>query len=453
MKKCLLLLIVSFLFVTCQLSNDYEEDIEQRIEITISGKIATSHTSQVSAIKKVSGKDTNPNNFTEGVITLTWDKGDEIMVTTEDELAVFCLKEGEGTKYALFKGDILPNTESYSVVYPAGYTDDVLYKQTYVPNGFGKDLMKLSTREDGTVNDGFCLVADNALLGLQIKGKDKINKIVLTRLGTKQIYTLICPTVQLTSDQSTLFYIVVPAGKWEQGFSVDIYNHNNILIEKFIKRNTAEFIAGKAMMMPVSEVTYEYVDLGLSVKWATCNVGAVTPEGLGEYFAFGEIVPQTNRQYLWKSYAHCKGSSNTLTKYNTNSSYGYNGFVDNLTTLLPEDDAATVNWNSEWRIPTWNELLELKNNCTWVETIQNGVKGHKVTSKIDGYTDKFIFLPYSGIGTNNCLSQIGAEGDYACSEIRNNNSPYYTKIIHIKGGIVEWAYGRERGISIRPVRP
>lgn len=85
--------------------------------------------------------------------------------------------------------------------------------------------------------------------------------------------------------------------------------------------------------------THEYVDLGLSVKWATMNVGASKPEDYGDYFAWGETTTKTT--YNWSTYKYCNGSSSTLTKYNTDSSYGT---VDNKTTLDLSDDAANANW-------------------------------------------------------------------------------------------------------------
>ena len=84
---------------------------------------------------------------------------------------------------------------------------------------------------------------------------------------------------------------------------------------------------------------HEYVDLGLSVKWATCNIGANSPEEYGDYFAFGEVKPKSD--YTWSNYKWCESSTYTLTKYCTESNYG---IVDNKTVLDPEDDAAVVNW-------------------------------------------------------------------------------------------------------------
>ena len=117
---------------------------------------------------------------------------------------------------------------------------------------------------------------------------------------------------------------------------------------------------------------HEYVDLGLSVKWATCNVGATTPEGYGDYFAWGETQPKTT--YNWSTYKYCNGSYYTLTKYCVDYSYGT---VDNKTTLELTDDAARVNWGGKWRMPTKAEYNELKNssNCTWTWTQKSGVRG------------------------------------------------------------------------------
>ncbi|MCQ2319676.1 MAG: hypothetical protein MJZ90_12290 [Bacteroidales bacterium] len=103
---------------------------------------------------------------------------------------------------------------------------------------------------------------------------------------------------------------------------------------------------------------HEYVDLGLpsGLLWATCNVGADSPEDYGDYFAWGET--ETKSDYDWDTYKWCNGSYNTLTKYNTKSSYGT---VDNKTTLELSDDAARANWGGSWRMPTEAEFQELIN--------------------------------------------------------------------------------------------
>ena len=151
---------------------------------------------------------------------------------------------------------------------------------------------------------------------------------------------------------------------------------------------------------------YDWVDLGLpsGTRWATCNVGASTPEGYGDYFAWGETTAKTS--YNWSTYRYCNGSNTTLTKYCNNSSYGNNGFTDNRTTLEASDDAATANWGSGWRMPTYDELNELKNNCTVTWTTQNGVNGRLFT----GPNGNSIFLPAAGDRGDSDLYGAGSLG-------------------------------------------
>ena len=142
--------------------------------------------------------------------------------------------------------------------------------------------------------------------------------------------------------------------------------------------------------------TPEAVDLGLSVKWASFNLGATKPREYGDYFSWGESAPKT--YYNWSQYSLCDGAEWALTKYNSNSAYGV---VDNLKTLLPEDDAATVNLKGSWRMPTKKELEELLNpdNCSWewVKGDNYFDKGYyKVTSKKPGYKDASILIPAAG---------------------------------------------------------
>ena len=137
---------------------------------------------------------------------------------------------------------------------------------------------------------------------------------------------------------------------------------------------------------------HAYVDLGLpsGLLWAACNVGANAPEEYGDYFAWGETQPKD--VYNWSTYQYCMGSNNTLTKYCTDPNYGYNGFTDNLTILLPEDDAATANWGNGWRMPTKEEWQELLDNTTVTWTQQNGVNGRLFT----GSNGNSLFLPAAG---------------------------------------------------------
>ena len=188
----------------------------------------------------------------------------------------------------------------------------------------------------------------------------------------------------------------------------------------------------------------EYVDLGLSVKWATCNVGANSPEEYGDYFAWGEVEPKTT--YNWSTYKYCAGSSLTMTKYCSQSSYGNNGFTDSKTVLDPEDDAATANWGGAWRMPTKAEQDELRNICTWVWTTQNGVNGSKVT----GPNGNSIFLPAAGYMHNSDLGNAGLSGFWSSSLYTDR--PSHACDVLFNSDLVGWDYSsRGYGLSVRPV--
>ena len=167
---------------------------------------------------------------------------------------------------------------------------------------------------------------------------------------------------------------------------------------------------------------HDYVDLGLSVMWATCNIGADKPEDYGDYFAWGEAETKS---------IYTQDNSATYNK----SSY----------TFL---DAASAQWGSTWRMPTKAECQELIDNCTWQWTNVGGHKGHRVTSKRNGNS---IFLPAAGDLLDTELSGANDNGYYWSSSPReyNSNNAYglslYSDTHH-----VGW-YSRYEGLSIRPV--
>ncbi len=162
---------------------------------------------------------------------------------------------------------------------------------------------------------------------------------------------------------------------------------------------------------------HDYVDLGLpsGLLWATCNVGAETPEEYGNYFAWGETQPKD--YYDWSTYHYSNGGTSfdnpNLTKYCYISDYGYNGFTDNLTTLLPEDDAATANWGNGWRMPTSSEMQELFDNTSHTSTTQNGVNGLLFTAS----NGNSLFLPVAGSRWEGELVYAGNFGYYWSSSL------------------------------------
>lgn len=140
---------------------------------------------------------------------------------------------------------------------------------------------------------------------------------------------------------------------------------------------------------------HSWVDLGLSVKWATCNVGASKPEDFGDYYSWGETFSKDD--YSVSSYRYCyENYKDSIIKYCNKRDYAYNDYVDNKTELEPGDDVAYNKWGGNWRMPTKAEFQELLDSCSWKWTINNGVKGFKVTSKKHGYMNRYIFLPAAG---------------------------------------------------------
>ena len=199
--------------------------------------------------------------------------------------------------------------------------------------------------------------------------------------------------------------------------------------------------------------SHEYVDLGLpsGLLWATCNVGADTPEGYGKYFAWGETQPKD--YYDWSTYRYCMGTENTLTKYCQYSSYGYNGFTDDLTTLEPNDDAATANWGNGWRMPTEADFEELYNNTDMIWTQQNGVIG-RLFIAMNGNS---LFLPAAGYRYRTSFSDVGSYGYYWTSSLFpfdpfNEDFSLFAWYFDFHSDDSWFGNHRNYGFTVRPVR-
>lgn len=176
------------------------------------------------------------------------------------------------------------------------------------------------------------------------------------------------------------------------------------------------------------------VDLGLSVKWAPANLGATSPEGYGQYFAFGETEGKT--EFSWDNYKF--GTSTALTKYTG---------TDSLTTLEAADDAATAQLGKGWRMPTKDEFDELSKALTWKKTTQNGVSGWLGTSKTNGKT---IFFPFPGNYDGTTLKDVDKQGYYRTSTLNTDTTKAWCMrfMTRSRGAMT---YPRYRGFAIRPV--
>ncbi|MBQ3679915.1 MAG: hypothetical protein IJP79_06805 [Paludibacteraceae bacterium] len=225
-----------------------------------------------------------------------------------------------------------------------------------------------------------------------------------------------------------------------------------------------------------TEKGHEWVDLGLpsGTKWATCNVGASNPQEYGNYYAWGEVTPKD--VYNWSTYKY--GSNyDQLTRYNTDSVVGKNGFADGKTVLELEDDAAHVNWGGKWRMPTREQQDELCEQCYWVWTENynnSGVKGYivykaKASSDKDvkvfkdipplssySLSDAHIFLPAAGVRGDGDLSSAGSYGCYWSSSLHTGTPNSAWDVLFLSVYVYYDYYDsvyRCYGLSVRAVIP
>lgn len=203
----------------------------------------------------------------------------------------------------------------------------------------------------------------------------------------------------------------------------------------------------------------EAVDLGLSVKWASFNVGATKPEEFGDYFAWGEVEPYYSSldPLAWKegkeggydspSYQWAT-PDDKLTKYCTNPRFGYQGFTDGKTVLDPEDDAATFAFGRHWRMPTKEEFNELLENCTDNPATVNGVPGCRFTSNINGNS---VFFPISGYFVETWREEVNTSAFYWSSTVTSYYCNAECLALGAAGSTYQSYVDRQLGSSVRPV--
>lgn len=299
----------------------------------------------------------------------------------------------------------------------------------------------------------------------------------VTPVGISSVAHIALTDVTLTSAGILTVWMSIPPTAELEGKSLDItaYSTNGKFIGSI--SNLKVFEAGMAYTYSAT-LEPDYVDLGLSVKWARCNVGANKPEEFGDYFAWGDTEPyyESLNPLVWKSgktggyteenykyYSSCKevvdGNEevkNGYTKYVLQSNAGvdgFEGFYDDKTTLDLEDDAAHVALGGQYRMPTKDEWRELYEDCTWVWTTLKGVEGYKVQSKITGHTDNWIFIPAAGHMTQDNLYVDNSTGYYWSSSIFQTNASTHATYTRIASNRVNITNGNMRcwGWTIRPV--
>ncbi len=245
-------------------------------------------------------------------------------------------------------------------------------------------------------------------------------------------------TIEVPSQSSNLLMVMF------DGTTLGEFD-GNVIIQK-------STLDGDQIVVPIHAIAYAnpnvqqgYVDLGLpsGTLWATMNIGANSPEEYGDYFAWGETAPDDS--YSWSSYRWSYGNTSQLTKYCTLDGCGT---FDNLATLQNADDAAYVNWGSDWRMPTVNQLKELRTDCTWHQTAMNGVSGYLII----GNNFNTIFLPATGYMDGSSLKNAGSNGYFWSRELVYTQ-PYNAYYTYFDSNGSHASYGnRDLGLAVRAVR-
>lgn len=221
---------------------------------------------------------------------------------------------------------------------------------------------------------------------------------------------------------------LVSTGYKAEVVEVEVKSGSNSLAGSMEKMESTTASETKSVQRSSGKIAgHEYVDLGLSVKWATCNVGATTQTGSGNFYAWGETSIKS--QYVDQN---CSTHNRDYNDISGEAAY----------------DAARANWNGSWRIPTQAEVNELLNRCDWEWTEINGVAGYKVISRTNG---NWIFLPATGYREDTSSKGVGSSGNYWTSTPKFGDKKKAYSINFGNNSKQCKDRHRRRGFAIRPV--
>jgi hypothetical protein len=281
------------------------------------------------------------------------------------------------------------------------------------------------------------VIAGKVKVGFDANGKPEVKEV----LDGKTTITLKAPNGG-TFQTGTDYYIVLfPKYTLSAGMTMTfIMRDGNTAIRRWSKSKTfTRSIFMNYLSPTIDDDQYatfmETVDLGLTsgTLWATCNLGATTPEGAGNYYAWGELAPRTG--------SYGSANSTISAKYQNSS----------LTELEPEDDAAYYLMGGDWRLPTQAQFQELKTECTWTQATQNGVSGFTVT----GTNGNSIFIPAAGSIRSGTTPSLTTQAFLWSSTKSSDDPKAYGTVVYesssvLKEDIIGSTIGQ--GLSIRPVR-
>lgn len=442
MKKTLFMgIAVAFLFSACEYKNLPEIIADGTLKGTIEQPVVDGFGEQTRA------------GFGQS-FAFNWQTGDKIMVLTSAGSKAFTLSSGAGTATGTFVGSLESgmtvsnkvaspyksgntlSATSTSMTLPAEYNYGsnttfttipvtlpcwapieanafsmshlvgyLAFEISNIPAGANKFVL---TTENKRINGVFTadLTAETPIFAA-VDAANDAEKAVTINFTTSAEVTTHCFVVPIPVGTYTYDWYI-KADETLKGFG----NGENIAVGraqiKGCRVACAEIGGGEPEPDPYNG--HEYVDLGLpsGLKWASMHIGATAPEDYGDFFAWGDTqghVP-ANYDFQWSNYILCGSSETTMNKYCNDSNYGV---VDNKTVLDPEDDAAHVIWGGNWRMPTNEELTELRTNCTWTWEKLNGVMVFKGQSTNN---DNCIFFPCGGMANGWGIS--GSYNSFNC---------------------------------------
>jgi len=428
--------------------------------------------------------------YSDNAISFAWQDGDELQVKVGEATGV--LTYSASTE--MFSGKMPAAGETFDLQWPN--FEPTLSSQDYVVGGIDPKLIKATITGCSLSQTNISLTPANTVMCFKLSGTDKFKTIELLQNGTDNKYTLVMGTEATLTSSYSRYFIVVPKGEtWSDGLTLSVKDKDGNEIwsqktNKSISTNSPITMEKQTVVKKLMYKGHEYVDLGfyigsdgkpvqssdptLTLKWATCNIGADTPEEVGDYFAFGEYqaygevpdgngnnstyngmisnnTPKTNYdQQYWKWHKE----KNSYAKYNTN-----------LASLESADDAATHNWGGKWRTPTHLELgaLVKKNNNnketdTKVCNVSKSGNNYKFTSLTTGLTDKSISIPISSYYYQSAVSSSAASQMILMSSRTHQTTGtsvniYYLYVKNTSIPSSDNALGSNRGYYGYPVRP
>ena len=350
--------------------------------------------------------------------------------------------EAPGLDGLVFKGSVVGDIEQKSDVY-----------YVYVAAGTKRLNFQHVRFLPGTIDfsSAGVLISGNATYGVLLEASKKQESPFGSLTVTSSLDGCTAFLDGMDIGEAPVFLTQVEPGVHKISMSKTFYETSEVSVT---------VVAGENADVNFSLKVIPMVDLGLSVKWATCNIGATAPEGYGDYYAWGET--ETKQDFTMSSYAFSvkskqwiySGGSKVypliMNKYCVEE--GVDEIIDGKDTLEEPDDVARATLGKEWRMPTAAEWEELMEQCDWEWTTLNGVNGYKVTSRKRGFTDRYIFLPASGYYSDlKVITSRGSVGNYWSSSLNKKHSPSASQLSFDNEGCEKVNSDRWIGRTVRPV--